>query len=379
MMRARGFGLTLVALAVATACATSGRSATSRLTPFDERLSDEDFARDLAVFGALERRLEAAAGRPTGGRQYLATRAREWLVLAREAYERNDRSPFPDDMIALAERDIRELERSPGQVSSDVLSSAVVFPNNVRIFDPDAWGKAIALRKESGVIATPDEIARAEAMLLRAGHPILSGPACLDDAEASRRAMASLLTTERTRVAPDPIVPDTGRLVVPDRPPPVRADTALPPRPGACTAPERLTAAPRSVHFALDRSDLSAASRAVLDRAIGHLRAYPGVRVTLTGHTDPRASNVYNQALSQRRVDAVVAYLMANGIPADRLRASAFGEERLLTTGTSIQDQARNRRVDVVYTLCDGSELIPDETLDDLQLERVRRRGGGEG
>jgi hypothetical protein len=55
------------------------------------------------------------------------------------------------------------------------------------------------------------------------------------------------------------------------------------------------------------------------------------------------------------------------------VRASAYGEERLLTAGTSARDQARNRRVDITYTLCDGTELVPDETLDDLQLERVRR------
>lgn len=368
--------VTWATVAATLACAPSRTgSGAIRLTPHAERLSDETMARDLAVFGALERRLAAASNQATGDRRYVAARAREWLALGREAYERNDRSAFPEDMIVLAERDITQLETSRGQMPSEVLSSNVVFPNDVRLFDQDTWGKAIAMRKESGALASPDEIARAEAVLLRAGHPFLAGPACLDDAAASRQALDILLITERTRVAPDPIV-DSTRMVIPDRPPPVpQPDSVrLPRRPGACDAPERMTGVPSSVHFALDGADLSPASKEVLGRAIEQLRSYPGVRLRLTGHTDPRATNIYNQALSQRRVDAVSSYLAGQGISADRISTSALGEERLLIRGTSIRDHARNRRVDIVYTLCDGSELVPDETLDDLQLERIRQR-----
>lgn len=188
-----------------------------------------------------------------------------------------------------------------------------------------------------------------------------------------------LSAVERTRVnpvpapAPEPTPPPQ---VVTERPAPVpQPDSARLPRrlPGACEAPERLTGVARAVHFALDKHNLAPATRSVLDRTIAQLKAAPGVRVRLSGHTDPRASNDYNQALSQRRVDAVQAYLTAAGIGAERiLRAAAEGEERLVSSESDVRNMARNRRVEIVYLLCDGSELVPDETLDDLQLERRR-------
>ncbi len=343
------------------------QSGGTRLTPVAKRITDEAFARDLAVFHGLEQR----AGRvtdATGTRKYLATRAAEYIAMAREAYERNDRTAFPEDMIALAERDLALVE-SGGDVPATVLSS-MLFPDKVRVFGEDTYGKAVTLRREADRLGAPDEIARAEATLLRAGHPILAGPACVSDAEALRSANERLLAVEATRVNPVPAEPP---MVVPDRPPPVAQPDAAP-LPRRSCGPERLTDVARAVHFALDKHDLAASTRRVLDATIAQLKANPAVRVRLSGHTDPRASNAYNQALSQRRVDAVQAYLTANGIGAERiLRAEAVGEDRLLEPIRDARDMARNRRVEIIYLLCDDSELVPDETLDDLQLERVRR------
>lgn len=350
----------------------------ARLTPVSQRITDEAFARDLSVFRSYQQRAARASVNASGGRRYLAERATQWIALAQEAYERNDRGAFPEDMLVLAERDLAILES--GQTPpSEVMSSAVLFPNDVRLFADDAWGRAISLRRDADRVGAPDEIARAEAMLIRAGNSILSGPACSSDADAVRQVNEMLSAVERTRVnpvpapAPEPTPPPQ---VVTERPAPVpQPDSARLPRrlPGACEAPERLTGVARAVHFALDKHNLAPATRSVLDRTIAQLKAAPGVRVRLSGHTDPRASNDYNQALSQRRVDAVQAYLTAAGIGAERiLRAAAEGEERLVSSESDVRNMARNRRVEIVYLLCDGSELVPDETLDDLQLERRR-------
>jgi outer membrane protein OmpA-like peptidoglycan-associated protein len=309
----------------------------------------------------------------SGGRRYLAARASAWLALAQEAYERNDRSAFPEDMIVLAERDLAVLE-SGATTTLTSTNTAVLFPNDVRLFDDDTWGRALTLRGEADRVGAPDEIARAEALLIRQGNRILSGPACLDDAEASRQAGAILGAVERTRVNPTPIT--AAPQEVPSRPAPVPQpdSTRLPRMRSDCAAPERLLGVPNGVHFALDRHALGSESQRVLDRAIERLQEFPGVRIRLAGHTDPRASDDYNDALSRRRVDAVSAYLTSRGVDASRvLQADAFGERQLLTSGTGIRDQARNRRVNIVYVLCDGSELVPEETVDDLQLERQAR------
>jgi outer membrane protein OmpA-like peptidoglycan-associated protein len=175
---------------------------------------------------------------------------------------------------------------------------------------------------------------------------------------------------ERTRVNPAPVPAPVQE--VPPRPIPVpQPDSARLPRMRSdCAAPERLLGVPNGVHFALDRNVLGDASQRVLDRAVERLLEFPGVRIRLAGHTDPRASDEYNDALSRRRVDAVSAYLTSRGVDASRvIQADALGERQLLTAGTGARDQARNRRVNIVYVLCDGSELVPEETVDDLQLE----------
>lgn len=359
----------LAAVLTAAACSSAPRSAGTRLTPVRDRITDAAIARDLRVFQGLRQRASEASQRSTSSRRYLAARASAWLALAQEAYERNDRSAFPEDMIVLAERDLALLESSPTATITSA-NSAVLFPNDVRLFDDETWGRALTLRGEADRVGTPEEIARAEAILIRQGNRILSGPACIDDAEASRQAAAILSAVERTRVNPTPI--ESPR-EVPARPAPVpQPDSARLPRMRSdCAAPERLTGVPNGVHFALDRHVLGSESQRVLDRAIERLKEFPGVRIRLAGHTDPRASDEYNDALSRRRVDAVSAYLTSRGVDASRLlQADAFGERQLLTAGTGVRDQARNRRVNIVYVLCDGSELVPEETVDDLQLER---------
>lgn len=367
----------LVALALTSgiaACSSTPRASGMRLTPVRQRITDAAIARDLKVFTDLRQRAVSAGQGATGGRRYLAARASAWLALAQEAYERNDRSAFPEDMIVLAERDVQALE-SGATATETATHTAVLFPNDVRLFDDNTWGRALSLRNEADRVGSPDEIARAEALLVRQGNRILAGPACIDDAEASRQAAAILSAVERTRVNPTPVAVAPQEVVSRPAPVPQPDSARLPRMRRDCAAPERLTGVPNGVHFALDKHDLGDATRRVLDRAIERLGEYPGVRIKLAGHTDPRASDDYNDALSRRRVDAVHAYLTSNGVGASRiLQADALGERQLLTSGTSVRDQARNRRVNIVYVLCDGSELVPEETVDDLQLERQALR-----
>lgn len=362
----RRYAVALIfALAVLEACASSGRVAPERLTPVKDRVTDEAIARDLAVIGTFEGRVHAASAGTGTARKYVATRALEYLALARDAYERNDRTTFADDALGWAQADLAALERD---ASTQTPTSVVPIPVAARTVAAELWGRADALRRDVDGIAASDELARAESQLIRAAHPFLNGPACIAESPLDR-AKTLLASADRTRVAPDPV------LQVPDRPPPVPVGgDSLPARPAACGGPDRLEGVPGMVHFALDRSLLSSATRAVLDRAVAALEPYPSVRIRLSGHTDPRASDSYNQALSERRVQAVRGYLSGAGIAAARLETEALGESRLLLDGRSVADHARNRRVEIRYILCDGREIPLLEQRNDLQLEAARRR-----
>ncbi len=78
--------------------------------------------------------------------------------------------------------------------------------------------------------------------------------------------------------------------------------------------------------FALGRSELSAASQTALESAGAIIQAQPGLRVLIAGHTDTTGSAAFNEVLSRERAASVRAYLVEQGIAANRLLVVAYGE-----------------------------------------------------
>lgn len=96
------------------------------------------------------------------------------------------------------------------------------------------------------------------------------------------------------------------------------------------------------VDFAFDQSALDAVAKSMLVALVGELRGDPRLAVDLEGYTDPTGPRHYNVRLSQRRIDAVQAYLIEQGVERHRLKASARGP--LYDAGVP---EARKRRVDI--------------------------------
>ncbi|WP_204137753.1 OmpA family protein [Halomicronema sp. CCY15110] len=126
---------------------------------------------------------------------------------------------------------------------------------------------------------------------------------------------------------------------------------------------------PRNIHFALDQSFISLESSFILDQIADAMQTYPSLTVELQGHTDPRASVGYNQALSERRALAARDYLLSQGIAAERLRIVPFGESRRRTQGNTTLDYARDRRVEFIFTDTQGLDIIFEAVESDLQIE----------
>lgn len=105
------------------------------------------------------------------------------------------------------------------------------------------------------------------------------------------------------------------------------------------------------VQFATGAADLTPTAMRTLD-ALGQVlssRDFLASRYRVEGHTDTVGSATMNQTLSERRAQAVVAYLEEKfGISADRLQAVGMGERDLaVPTGDQVPEY-RNRRVQVV-------------------------------
>ncbi len=98
------------------------------------------------------------------------------------------------------------------------------------------------------------------------------------------------------------------------------------------------------VFFESDSSELSAQSRATLEKQAQWLQTYRSYTFTIEGHADERGTREYNIALGARRATAVRDYLMARGIEAGRMRTVSFGKERPVAVCNDISCWSQNRR-----------------------------------
>jgi outer membrane protein OmpA-like peptidoglycan-associated protein len=98
------------------------------------------------------------------------------------------------------------------------------------------------------------------------------------------------------------------------------------------------------VHFAYDKSDLTAQSREALDDKVNVFRANPAMRILIVGHTDDRGTGAYNLALGTRRAEVVRDYLVAQGVASSRIELETRGETQPMASGNSEGAMAQNRR-----------------------------------
>jgi OOP family OmpA-OmpF porin len=104
----------------------------------------------------------------------------------------------------------------------------------------------------------------------------------------------------------------------------------------------------RGVTFNLNQATLTPNAETVLDAVAPAFSGQPSLRAEVAGHTDSRGSEAYNLSLSQRRAEAVRAYLIWRGAKPEQLTAHGYGKsELLIKPETSETDRERNRRVEL--------------------------------
>jgi len=102
------------------------------------------------------------------------------------------------------------------------------------------------------------------------------------------------------------------------------------------------------VEFATGKDKIEGAvSFKVLDAVVGALKGHPEIfLVEVAGHTDDKGSTEENRKLSQKRAEAVVAYLTSNGIEAKRLQAKGYGPDKPIADNKQTAGRKKNRRVE---------------------------------
>jgi len=99
--------------------------------------------------------------------------------------------------------------------------------------------------------------------------------------------------------------------------------------------------------FEFDKADLRPEDRELLSRIAGIILTSHDYTISVNGHTDDVGSDAYNQALSERRAQAVRDYLVKAGLPAQILTVQGHGKSLPLVRGTSEAARAKNRRVEL--------------------------------
>ena len=98
--------------------------------------------------------------------------------------------------------------------------------------------------------------------------------------------------------------------------------------------------------FATAKARILNESNALLDKMADIIKQCPDSRVEIGGHTDWQGSSSYNQALSQRRANAVRDALIARGAKAEHLTAVGYGEDQPIADNKTKEGRAANRRTE---------------------------------
>jgi peptidoglycan-associated lipoprotein len=159
----------------------------------------------------------------------------------------------------------------------------------------------------------------------------------------------------------------------PTPPPPPPAAPAAPPAPPPPPPPPPAAAAPKTlseeelfaqksldqlnkerpladVFFELDQSSIRDEGRASLTANATWLKRWSNTRISIEGHCDERGTAEYNLGLGERRANAVKAYLVELGVPADRITIVSKGKESPFCTNSGESCWRENRRGHFVIT-----------------------------
>jgi outer membrane protein OmpA-like peptidoglycan-associated protein len=114
----------------------------------------------------------------------------------------------------------------------------------------------------------------------------------------------------------------------------------------ACQKALDATQTVSKVLFPSASAEITRAASSALDALTSILRRCPDARIEIAGHTDNVGDEAPNQALSQRRAEAIRRYLLLQGVPAARLSAIGYGSKQPIAQNDDESGRADNRRIE---------------------------------
>ena len=103
------------------------------------------------------------------------------------------------------------------------------------------------------------------------------------------------------------------------------------------------------IHFEYNKATIKQDSYDLLANLVDIINKCPDATVTIEGHTDSDGSAKYNKQLSQKRADAVKAYLENKGVAKERLKAVGYGESKPIASNATKEGKSKNRRIEFKF------------------------------
>ncbi|MFO1526540.1 MAG: OmpA family protein [Turneriella sp.] len=102
-----------------------------------------------------------------------------------------------------------------------------------------------------------------------------------------------------------------------------------------------------NIFFRKGSYQLSKESNAELNRLTKILKAYPGLKIEIGGHTDNTGTEDANMELSKNRARAVMDYLIERGLPRQSIKAVGYGQSKPIASNNTPEGKKKNRRVEL--------------------------------
>jgi outer membrane protein OmpA-like peptidoglycan-associated protein len=106
----------------------------------------------------------------------------------------------------------------------------------------------------------------------------------------------------------------------------------------------------KDVYFDFNKAKIRGDHQQEMERLLSYLTLNTTILIKILGHTDNKGSNSFNQKLSVKRAEAIVAYLVKNGIEKSRISSAGYGSSKPIATNKTEAGRFLNRRVEFVLS-----------------------------
>jgi len=117
---------------------------------------------------------------------------------------------------------------------------------------------------------------------------------------------------------------------------------------GPQTAAAKQWSSFRDFLFDFDKSAIRSNETSHVSDIAAYMKQNPSARVGIDGHADPRGTDLYNQGLSERRVNGIREALVNAGVSTGKIHTGAFGEQQPKCNESTEACWQRDRRVEVL-------------------------------